>query len=465
MKIILVIADTFRRDHISAYGDAPWGRIHTPSFAKFAARSAVFDNAFIGSFPTGPNRRDTILGYCPRGQGFNEWTEFTPEDTTFVRDLTAAQIPSMLISDVENTVARKPFLYREFTAWTLNRGQEGAPCCMDENVPLVFPVPHELIRYTAKNWHQILTTRAHRRVETDWFAPGTYSLAIEWLERNYRRENFFLWLDTFDPHEPWDPPQYYIDRYDPGYTGRVFEAPPGGFRKKMGITDRELRHIWARYAGEVTMVDTWFGRLMETIERLGILDDTVVLFTSDHGTPLAGPGDFDMPRKPVVVGADGMIASAGRPTQKPVQYFPLSINTTRIPLMIRVPGMTRGKRIKAITQPWDLSATILDAFGLPIPERVIGRSLLPLVSGKGGKIRDAAVSGTGSLAQATDTRWMYSVWRGERPASLFDLKNDPACERNVIEDEPAAARRMHAAIVAHLRRQGVSDDAIAAYRP
>jgi hypothetical protein len=154
-----------------------------------------------------------------------------------------------------------------------------------------------LIRYRDGTWHQILINRAHRRLEIDWFAPGTYTLAMEWLERNYRRKDFFLWIDTFDPHEPWDPPQHYIDLYDPGYKGRVFESPTYGLRKKMGITDRELKHIRARYAAEVTMVDTWFGRLIGKLEALGILDETIVIFTSDHGTQFDGPGGL-AERKP-----------------------------------------------------------------------------------------------------------------------------------------------------------------------
>jgi arylsulfatase A-like enzyme len=465
MKVILAIADTFRRDHLSAYGDAPWGKIHTPNLTRFASRAAVFDNAFIGSFPTGPNRRDTIMGYCAAGQPFNLWTDLTRDEATFVQSLSAKKVPSMLITDVQNTVSKAPGLHRDFSAWTLVRGQEGDRMWLDENVPYETPCPQELMRYSPEHWQRILVNRAHRQVETDWFAPKTYSTAIEWLERNYRRKDFFLWVDTFDPHEPWDPPQHYIDLYDPGYKGRVIEAPPGGFRKKMGITDREQRHTRARYAAEVTMVDTWFGRMVETVERLGILDDTMIIFTSDHGTPLAGPGDFDLCRKPVVVGADGRIASAGRKAKPPFTYLPLSLNTTRIPLVIRPPRLRTGKRIGAITQPWDLAPTILDAFGMAKPERMTGGSLLPLIAGKAKAIRNAAISGSGHLIQATDGRWMYSVWQGQRPATLYDRRSDPTCKRNVFRKEPAAARRMHGRIAQFLRAQGLGEDAVASYKP
>ncbi len=470
MKVIYCIADTLRRDHVSVYGDAPWGKIHTPNLAKFAHTAAVFDNAFIGSFPTGPNRRDTAMGRTQDGCAFNPWVPLADSEDTFPRLLGETRVPSMLITDTQNTVlGGKVNLQRDFTAWVCNRGQEGDGCWLDAGAAMDIGVPIELTRYDATRWEKILVNRAHRRVETDWFAPGTYSLAIEWLERNYKRDDFFLWIDTFDPHEPWDPPQHYIDRYDPGYKGRVFEAPPGGFRRVMGITRRELKHTRARYAGEVTMVDAWFGRMLAKLEALGILDETLIIFTSDHGTPLAGPGDFDLMRKPAIIGPDGLVAAAGKNAPGQQTYLPLAIHTVRIPLIIRPPGMRKQRRIKAYAQPWDNTATMLDAFGIPKPSNMIGRSLLPFVAGqsRGQEAspfpRDAAFCGLGPIAQAMTERWMYTCWAGQRGPALYDLRNDPGCTKNVVAGQPDAARRMHKKLAAFLRGQGVGEDHIERY--
>ena len=99
----------------------------------------------------------------------------------------------MLITDVAKCVARGGRNYYEgFTAWQINRGQEGDPCCLDVNVPLELPDPARLVRYSPDRWHQVLMNRAHRKVETDWFAPGAFKLVIDWLQRNYRRDDFFL---------------------------------------------------------------------------------------------------------------------------------------------------------------------------------------------------------------------------------------------------------------------------------
>jgi len=466
MKVIYVMADTFRRDHTTVYGGPSWGPIRTPNLERFAAQAAVFDNAYVGSFPTVPNRRDTQLGHGDKGVPFNRWKALDPDEVTFLQYLTEKKVPSMLISDTANNLTGNINLQRDYTAWTLNRGQEGDKCWLDHSVPIEYPVPRHLIRYREAMWHQILLNRAHREVETDWFSPGTYTIAMKWLEQNYKREDFFLWIDTFDPHEPWDPPQYYIDMYDPGYRGRVFDAPTYGLRKRMGITGRELQHIRARYAGEVTMVDTWFGRLMAKLENLGILDDTIVIFTSDHGTAFDGPGDLGMVQKFNAVGADGMAMSAGRPMKEPKMFFPMSANIVRIPLIIRMPGLRKAKRIGSIVQPWDITATILDAFGTSRPKNVTGESVLPLISGKKAHWpRDVAVMGTNTLAQAMNGRWMYTVWSGQRPGCLYEWRKDVDLKKNLLQKQPATAKRLHGKIVGFMREQNIEEEAIARYQP
>ena len=461
MKVIYMLADTFRRDHLGAYGNR-W--IHTPSLDKLARCSALFENAYIGSFPTVPNRRDTLLGRGDIGLPFNRWKPFENSEVTLPERLAEKHVPSQWIGDTQNNVTRGINMYKGYTAWCCNRGQEADPEWLDAGVPVEYPVPPHMIRYTEQWWHQILMTRAHRQLETDWFAPGTYTLAMRWLEQNYRRDNFFLWIDTFDPHEPWDPPQHYVDMYDPGYDGRLFEAPTYGLRRRMGITDAELKQIRARYAGEATMVDTWVGRLLETVERLGIWDETMIVFTSDHGTLFDGPGDNGLLCKANTLGADGMCMSAGRPMVQPHQYFPIYCNVARVPLLIRPPRLKRATRIKAIVQPWDMTPTILAAFGMRKPKELIGESLLPLIRGRKEKIRDVAVCGTNMLAQAMTGRWVYTVWRGQRPPSLLDLRADPEASRNVIEAHPAVVKRLHAEIVKFMQRQDISDDWTAQFR-
>lgn len=449
MKVIMIISDTFRRDHIGAYGNK-W--IHTPNLDALAACSCVFDNAFIGSYPTGPNRRDTLLGHSDRRLPFNAWRYIERDEITIPELLAQKEIPSQLITDTANCVTRGLNYYKGFTAWTVNRGQEGDPVWLNDNVPLTLPCSPDMIRYPISRWHQILMNRAHRMVETDWFAPGTFNMAINWLYQNHRRKDFLLWIDTFDPHEPWDPPQHYIDLYDPGYKGTVYEAPTYGLRKRLGITDRQLKHLRARYAGEVTMVDAWIGQLIWALHRLRIWDDTALIFTSDHGTYMDYPGDAGLICKPIQLNASGRYLHTGV-RNEPAMYFPMRHNLARIPLIVHLPGQQHTKRIFAITQPWDIMPTILELFQIAPPTTCIGKSLLPLIRGTRVKHREYAFLGNAAtLAQVVNERWLYATWTADTPPSLFDRKKDPYLTKNIARQNPSVVKELHAALLQFMRQ-------------
>ncbi len=451
MKVIFLMADTFRRDHLGAYGNS-W--IHTPNLDKLAAESTLFEHAYIGSFPTIPNRRDIVLGTGDKGLPFNRWRQIDNDEITLAERLGEKNIPSMLVTDTANSVTNGRNLYKGYTAWAFNRGQEGDPCWMDANVELTWPVEPHQIRYTPERWLQVLTNRAHRRVEDDWFAPGTYKLAIDWLNRNYKRENFFLWVETFDPHEPWDPPAWYTKLYDPNFTGRVFDAPTYGLRKKVGMSDRELKNLRARYAGEVTMVDACVGRLLAALERLGIREETMIVFTSDHGAYFDYPGDNGLICKPLTIGADGLCMSGGRPMKEPKQLRPAYTGVARIPLLIHLPGQRKGRRARQVVQPWDLTPTVLEAFGLKAPPEFVGRSLLPICQGRNIRTRYAAVLGNNSLVEVMNPTWLYAVWAGGlRPKALIDLKNDPKQSKNLADKAASTCARLHREIASELSRR------------
>ena len=453
MKVITIVADSFRRDHLGCYGNR-W--IRTPNLGALAEKSAVFDQAYIGSFPTVPNRRDVFLGHGDKGVPFNRWKTIDNDEVTLGDRLGEKGIHSFMLTDVQNNVTRGINLYKGFSGWHCNRGQEADPLWTAADVPLEWPVPPEMIRYKEEWWHQILATRAHRKTEDDWHAPGTYKLACEWLERNYTRDDFWLYVDTFDPHEPWDPPDWYEKMYDPNFKGRRFDAPTYGNVKKLGITKREMQNIRARYAGEISMVDAGLGRLLGTLEKLGIYEDTLIIFTADHGTCFDYPGDNGMLCKAHTLGDDGMIMSAGKPPKQPMHFYPHYTGVCRIPLIVHVPGQKSTKRIRAITQPWDITATVLDAFGMTKPDELWGGSLLGLATGKTKKIRDAAVLGNHAHAQVMTKQHMYATWRGQREAALYDLRADPDQKKNIAVKHPDVVARLHRHVAKYLERQGMA---------
>lgn len=447
MKCIFIMSDSYRRDHVGAYGNN-W--IHTPNLDALAGTSNVFDRAYTASFPTGPNRRDIHVGHgAEEGHIFNPWVDIADEETTMTQRLDERGVHSMMITDVSNGVTYGHNMFKGFNFYTINRGQEGDGPFSDASVPLRYEVPPGLTRYRPEIYHRIQMARAHRRVEEDYFAPGTFKLACEWLERNWKRDNFFLWVETFDPHEPWDPPPWHVERYDPGYTGRVFECPPYGYYRKMGITKREMRHVQARYAGECTMVDAGVGRLLATLERLQLMDEVAIIFTSDHGLYAGHQGDAGCVCKPWLVSSEGYFMAEGKHPGDDVTYLPMRTGTMRIPLMIKLPGQRRTKRVRHIAQPWDMQPTVLDLFGHAPIDKLVGESLLPVLRGEGGRSPQYAFNAvlwTGHY-QAMNEHWLYAYWLdGKTSPWLIDLKNDADQKRNVARQHPEVCRRMHAAV-------------------
>jgi len=417
MNFIIIMCDTMRPDHLGCYGN-DW--INTPYLDAFARECTVFERAYCGSWPTIPNRTDLFTGRF--GEPLHPWRPLSWEAITLPEIMRGNGYVSHLIHDTPHLVNYGFGFDRPFHSWWMIRGNEVDRFNSDHGVwKLGFAEEKTRADISATYHGQYLRNIINRRTEKDYFAPMVMSAAIDWLDRNYRHEKFFLWIDSFDPHEPWDPPQHYVDLYDPGFKGDV----PTNFFNVPNITPRELKQIRARYAGEVTMVDKWVGHLLEKLDDLGIADDTVVLVISDHGTGLGDHG----------------------PIQKTTPTFE---EVGRIVWLMRLPkGRGSGKRIKALVQPPDLMPTVLDLAGLETPDFVQGSSLVPLIKGEKRKVRDLAVTGpagqmrsTTNLTVTTD-RWAFFHTPTRNKWRLYDLKADPLQKKNVLSQHKDVAEKLH----------------------
>ena len=445
LNVIVVVSDSLRRDHVGCYGN----RAKTPNLDKFAREAVIFENAYTASFPTLPNRSDHFTGrYTFPWRG---WAPLPTDELVLAEAVGHYGVVSMLIGDTYHMFKDNYFYTRGFAGWYWNRGQEGDRLTTDADIPIVYPCAKEKIRWWEKGrYENIIRNRYYRRVESDWFAPGTIIKAMEWLEHNYKHKSFLLWVDLFDPHEPWDPPQYYIDMYDPGYDlEEDCDYPAYGPVDR--FSERELKHMQARYAGEVTMVDRWFGRLMEKIDDLKLREKTMVIFTSDHGFFLGYPGDDGLIGKPI--GSKGLM--------KPLIH---------IPLLIRMPdGTGAGERIREIVQPVDTMPTILDFLGVPFPKKIHGKSLLPLIKGEEEGFRENALSGSyRRVIQLSNLKWIYGCFyegREWNKAFLFDLEKDPYQENNIIDEENEVAKDLHKEMVKLLKSIGVPQEEIEKISP
>jgi len=435
-KVIVVMCDTLRKDFLGCYGN-DW--IHTPFFDKLASRAYIFENAFIASFPTIPNRADLFLGKYTFP--FYGWCPLPREETPFAAMLSGRGVVTQIIHDTMHLLNNGAFFARGFRGWKCIRGAESDPFETLANVEIKLPLPDEKYRGDGKSARQYLRNRYFWREEADWFVARTSQEACRWLERNYKADNFLLWIDTFEIHEPWDPPQWYVDRYDPDYDGPVNIHPRYDYCDY--LTPRELKAARARYAGEVTLTDRWIGNVFQKVEDLGIDHETIIILTSDHGMYLGEHGRIG---KHTVVNPD--------------DPWPLYDTVARIPLIISMPRMKRSKRIRALVQPPDLMPTLLDIFGVKIPDGLHGRSLLPLMNGKGRGFRKYAFSAGPLVGEqkiistpvtvTSSDGWTLIFGHPENPPELYHTAKDPEQKKNVLKSNRDRARKMYRVFEAFL---------------
>ena len=429
MNFVIIMNDTLRPDHLSAYGSEC---CHTPNFGRFAETAAVFDKCYVGSFPTIPNRTDLFTGRF--GEPIHPWLPLSYNEVTLPEIMRENGYVTQLICDTPHMVNGGHNFDWPFSAWEFIRGNEVDRYGMDSDpVALPFRDASKVGKQAVnRSLCQYLRNVRGRRTESDWVTYKTFQTAAEWLERNRRHEKFFLWIDGFDPHEPCDAPQQYVDLYDPGYTGDVYLSHVPNPR---ALTEPEIRHIKARYAASVTFVDRCVGMVFDALDRLGLAESTCVVCLSDHGTHLDEHGSI---------------------LSKRCTYTEVAQTVH----MIRTPGrLAAGRHFAELVQPADLAPTLLDLAGIEVPAAMQGTSYVPVLRGEPCRVRDVAISaGTpnalaaAAIITARDQRWQLIDQPEPAKRELHDLQHDPAQTRNVAADHPDEVERLHAGVVDFLKR-------------
>ena len=451
MNVIVLVNDTFRRDHLGCYGN-PW--IKTPYLDEFARRSAIFDQYYIASYPTVPNRWDMAVGRY--GFPTHAWEPLRQGEVTWAQYLARKGTHTQMIWDTPMLAMHDYNYTRGFQGVEFVHAQKGDPWITTPSLPVRMPAqPHKI--KSPKSLDNYLRNHYGRRYEREYCVARTMSAAMDWLETNHDQESFFLYVDMWDPHEPFDAPWYDVALYaDPSYEGDQNPYPQYG--RFTYMSEAEHQQVKALYAGQVTLVDRWVGRFLEMAERLGLFKNTLILWTTDHGHLF---GEHDLQGKPG--------AELGR----------LYEVTTRIPLLVYHPdGLGAGQHVKGIVQPPDLLPSILDFLGVEPSVAVEGKSFWPLVEGRNVQLHDYAFSnrypqslgnqgaafdgwvGTDRVvepATVTDDAWAYICVPGGTLSELYNLKADPNQQHNVIEQHPDVAQKMHQAFVEFLQAHDASE--------
>ena len=452
MNIIWITADTFRQDHMGAYGHKT---IRTPTLDALAAKATRFNRHYAGGFPTMPTRADHATGRWT--MSFMGWEPLPEDEVTLAQILAENGYHTAAAIDTPFYIRGEMNYDRGYQTFFFHPGQEGSPT-----------------RVQQVGNHESRDIRDRWRLEKDHNAPQTFASAMNWLETHYK-EDFFLYIDTWDPHEPWEAPPYYSELYWPGYDGEIIQPIYGHWQDEPGFSAEKVKKANATYCGEITMVDTWIGYFLRRVENMGLMDKTAIIFTSDHGFYFGEHGgkfgkmSFDKRE-------GGGLYRFGDSDAR-WAHSPLYEELVRIPLVVYVPGVEPSV-YDGMTSVVDVMPTVLDIAGVSSPGNVHGASLLP-------RMRDSSVAGReftvstipfanpGDEVRSVDSirrnlvnsqvttitagDWSLLYSMDEGMSELYNLANDPAQENNIISGNLGVAKEVHRYLLKFMRETGVSD--------
>ena len=436
MNIICVVTDTLRADYLPTYGNT---QVIAPQLSSFADESIVFEDCHAASFPTIPARADIATGR--NTFTYLTWGPLPQDEITLAGLLSKAGYKTMGIADMPFGVRNGYGYDRGFDDFLWIRGQREAAGRPD----------------VTSTWTS----------EDDRFAPRTFKAAMDWLERNHR-DQFFLYIDAWDPHEPWDPPAHYVLPYLPDYQGEQV-YPAYWDWQDAGYSERDMEVAKATYMGEISMVDRCFGLLLERLQSLRVYDDTAIIFVSDHGFYFGEFGIFGKRRFRWPDNTIPVMEAMARFKQGAISHWcPMHNELTHVPLFMRIPGWT-PRRVQGLVSIPDMMPTMLELAGADIPPRAQANSLLPLARGDVPRLHDIVVTSQ-SLADVAgnttlivddservvvevspsairDGQWdfLYSL-AGER-VELYDAVKDPRHHNNLAAQRPDVCAQMHAKFV------------------
>ena len=427
LNMIVIIADTWRADHLGCYGNT---RVKTPYLDKLAREGLLFSSASAEGLPTIPCRRVYHTGKSVLPE--SKWQPLAKDDVTFAEVLHRHGVTTAFIVDTYHHFKPNYNFHKGFDCWQWIRGQEtdryksGPKDRFDPKKHMPAHLWNE--RYDS-NMRQYLMNTQDRKSEDDYFCAQSCSAAMQWLELNAGNKPFTLWIDMFDPHEPWDAPPRFQKMYRKSYP---YERYLFGYGvRNEDIRPEDLPIIKDLYAAEVTFSDYCIGRLLKRVDEMGLSDDTIIVFSTDHGTHLGEQGC--------------------------VQKTPALLNAcvSQIPLIIRHPDRKyAAKRVSELVSAIDFMPTFLALLGIEDYTNMDGQNMWRLVNGEARSIHDNVYTVFNRFGAIHNPDWHYfQNIRGNDPGKgpcLYNLKGDPAQTRNAIKEFPDVAKDLRVKLQAHL---------------
>jgi len=404
----MVMFDSLNRGSLPPYSPQAAEWVKAPNFERLAEHTAVFDNSYVGSLPCMPARRELHTGRL--NFLHRSWGPIEPYDDSMPELLRQAGIYTHLISDHQHYWEDGGCTYHHrYSSWEIVRGQEGDRWKASVADPAI---PEHL----GQLWRQDAVNRSYITTEGQQPQTQVFDLGLEFLEKNHGADDWFLQIESFDPHEPFYVMERYKALYPHAYDGPQFDWPD--YRP---VTEGEaaVEHMRATYAALVSMCDHSLGRVLDFMDRHDMWKDTMLIVNTDHG---------------FLLGEHQWWAKTVPPLYEEISHTPLFIWDPRC--------QVRGERREALVQTIDLAPTLLDYFHIRPTGDMLGRPLGDAAA-KDAPVHDAVLFGQfGGQICVTDGRYVYLRAAREGSGPLYEYTQMPTHMRSRFSVEEMRTMRL-----------------------
>ena len=418
-NVLFLICDDLNCD-IGCYGHP---LVKTPNIDRLAQRGVRFDQAHCQYPLCGPSRASFMTGL------YADQT-LVRRNTVYIRE----HIPNV------NTMSQ---MFRDAGYFATRIGK-----IYHYNVPKHIGTGGHDDPYS---WNRTINPRGRDKDEEDkifTLKKGTFGATLSWLAAEGTDEqqtdgiaateasrllhqhakdgsSFFMAVGLFRPHTPYVAPKKYFDMH-PLESVIVPEVPDGYLttippaarksitrrKEQLNLDPKIAQQAIQAYYASISFADAQVGRVLNTLEESGLADNTIVVFTSDHGYHMGEHGHY--------------------------QKTTLFENATRVPLVMAGPGIARGADSKSMAEMVDFYPTLAELAGLPIPEFVSGVSLAATLRDPSQATRTSALTQYESGYSIRTDRYRYTEWgdAGSEGKELYDHQTDPREMKN-LASEPA----------------------------
>lgn len=416
MNLLFIHCDALHADVLQ---HRKWPFLKTPHLDRLAAEGVVFENAFVQYTTCVPSRASFITGYYPQQLGIFNHSYQIPERIPSLADrLNAAGYQSACFGRTHGQ-------HKGFERFPNRNGVEAYGT--------------KDLGFHAKTGEITGTFEGPIEEQHDMAAALQFS---DWLGSREDARPLFAMVGFMAPHTPMYPPKEYDGLYDPeamhlpDFDPAELEGKPEKqrwiYENRWGIhPEPVMRAIMAKYFDLCTYVDACIGKVIEAVERKGMLEDTLIVFFADHGEML---------------GEHGMIG----------KWFSLYDDVVRTPCLMRLPGKRgAGGRARGDVELIDMVPTALELLGQPVPEDLPGRSVAPLIDHPEEPHRDMIFSMIETARLVRTPEWKLVVHAGrssygqqypqdmfhDDEGELYDLRRDPGEKENLYHDPSHAKVR------------------------